>query len=196
MTTETDKLMEGVLRGDSRALRDLLVRLRTHCTQILWDRFARLGDTEAEILDDTESLLFEWSVGPRARERLPKGETLGALAFRLVSQVTRQKQRQDQRQERLVTDVPSDGDAHADPPAAGFGTDGIVAVIEALPEFYRNVLVGEVRFQQGLGPPLDELLSVSRGAARVRLTRARAVLLRALRERGLSELIDPEATDG
>jgi hypothetical protein len=34
----------------------------------------------------------------------------------------------------LVTDVPSDGDAHADPPAAGFGTDGIVAVIEALPE--------------------------------------------------------------
>jgi DNA-directed RNA polymerase specialized sigma24 family protein len=197
MATEMDRLLERVLRDDVHALRELLVLLRPHCMQVLWDRFAQLGDAEADILDEAESLLFEWSQGPKARDRLERGDTLGKLAFRLVWQVSRDRLRQAQRQERLIEEVLAEGGvASCDPPAPGLGTAALLAVIAALPETCRDVLEAEVAFQHGNGPPLAEALSVSPGAARVRLTRARAVLNRALREKKLSELIEMETTDG
>jgi len=197
METTDDELLEGVLRDDARALRALLARLRPQCLRVLWDRFARLGDSEAEILDEAESLLFEWSRGPGARERLLRGEPLGKLAFRLVWQVARDKLRGRQRHERLSDEVVAAGDSPAvDPPAAGFGVEPILALILALPDTHREVLLAEARCQLGGGPPIAAALAVRPSAARMRLQRARVAFLEALHERGLSELMDLEAGDG
>jgi hypothetical protein len=196
MPTDSDQLLEGLLRGDSSSLRELLVRLRPHCLQVLWERFARLGAAEAEILDEAESLLFEWSLGPGARERLLRDEPLSKLAFRLVWEVARQKLREGEHHERLTGEVRASGaEISVDPPAPGFGTEAIVAVLLALPATHGEVLAAEARHQQGLGPPIAEALTVEPVAARVRLTRARAALARALYERGLGELINEETSD-
>jgi DNA-directed RNA polymerase specialized sigma24 family protein len=193
MASETDKLIDGVLRGDSRALRELLLRLRPHCLQVLWDRFARLGDAETEILDDAESLLFEWSLGADARERLVRGESLKKLAFRLVWQVARDKERGEQRHQRLGNALAGAGDAAGvDPPAPGFGMGVVFTVVLALAETHREVLIAEARCQFGKGPPLEEALGLKPSAARMRLQRARAALVRALRDRGMGELLDEE----
>ncbi len=196
MAIRTEKLIEGVLRGDSRALREFLLRLRPQCMRVLWERFARLGDAEAELLDEAESLLFEWSVGPDARERLLRGEPLSKLAFRLVWQVARDRLRADQRQERLIAGASAEAEGSSEPPpVASYGLAALQAVILALPATHRDTLVAEARFQQGKGPPPAEALAIEPVAARVRLHRARAVLLRALSERGLGELIDSEVAD-
>jgi DNA-directed RNA polymerase specialized sigma24 family protein len=201
-TDELDDLIERVLRGDSHALRSLLIRLQPYFVQKIFDRFAHLAAQHSDILDEAESLLFEWSVAPRARELLPKGETLGTLAFRLVSQVARQRSRQQIHDARLAVALRAEaGKASVEPPAAGFGSGAIVALILALPDTHREVLLAEAGSQLGEGPSLAEALGVKPGAARMRLQRARAVLLRALRESGLSELlpelsIDAETADG
>jgi DNA-directed RNA polymerase specialized sigma24 family protein len=197
MEIETEQLLERVIEGNARALRELLVRIRPHSLQVIWDRFARLGHEAEDILDEAESLLFEWSLGRDARERLLRGESLGKLAFRLVWEVVRRRRRDKQRQVDLAGEVVTHVASHSvDPPASGFGIEAIVAVILTLPETHREVLLAEARCQLGEGPPLAEALGVLPGTARSRLKRARAFLLPALAERGLSELMDLETDDG
>jgi DNA-directed RNA polymerase specialized sigma24 family protein len=197
MEQNNDQLIEAVRRGDSNSLRELLHRLQPHFVQKIFDRFAHLAEQHSEILDEAESLLFEWSLGPRSRELLPGGESLGTLAFRLVSQVARQRSRQEKRDLRLIGGIQAEGDGGSvEPLAPGFGVEPIVALILALPETHRDVLLAEASCQLGEGPPLAEVLSLRPGAARMRLQRARVVLLDALKRRGLDELIDAETTDG
>jgi DNA-directed RNA polymerase specialized sigma24 family protein len=190
MAKTDDQLIEAVIRRDGRALRELLRRLRPHCRGTLWDRYKTLGSVQADILDEAESLLFEWTLEPRARERFRPGESLGALAFRLVAEVVRQRIRPEQRQAKIAAYLAaeSEGDS-APPPEASFGTEAIEEALVALPEAHRRVIVAEVRFQRGEGPPLAEALGVTMGAARVRLHRARTLLFKALVDKGL---IDPQ----
>ena len=193
MPRTTEQLIEGTMARDSGALRELLAQLRPWCAKKLFDRFAHLGDQAAEILDDAESLLFDWSCSPRARELLPPGEPLSTLAFRLVSRVVQQRSRREQRQRNVVQELTALAEAPAAPEAPDRSrVEGIMDVLEALPEPHRTVMLAEVRHQLGEGPPLAELFETTFGAARLRRHKARAVMWRALLEAGL---VDAEEID-
>jgi DNA-directed RNA polymerase specialized sigma24 family protein len=190
MDVSNDQLLRGTMRGDGRALRELLRRLRPHTQATLWDRFGNLGGAQAEILDDAESLLFEWSIDPRASELLRARESLGALAFRLVLEVVRRKARAQRRQDRIAAELSQSLDTPSvEPPQPTFGTGAIEETLMALPAVHREVLIAETNFQCGEGPPPAQVLHTSDGAARVRLCRARTVFYRALVDKGL---IDPQ----
>ncbi len=192
MSTETDALLEGVLRGDSRALRAFLLQLRPHCVQKLFDRFGYLEAEQAEILDDAESLLFEWSLSVNARRHLPEGESLGKLAFRLLAEVVRRHRRAEKSHARLVRSLTASPVVSQVVPAPTFETEAIVALIASLPQVHREALTAEVCFQRDGQPRPAEAMGVSEGTARVRLVRARLALVRALKGGPL----DPEASDG
>jgi DNA-directed RNA polymerase specialized sigma24 family protein len=190
MSTEIDTLLDGVLRGDLPSWRSFLAELRPHCIQKLYDRFGYLADAQGEILDDAESLLFDWSIDEQARRRLPRGEALGTLAFRLVSEVVRQRSRREKRHAWLVRALSSTAEVSHEP-SSRFETDAIVAEIAALPAMHREVLEAEVAFQCEGGQRPAQVLGLREGAARMRLNRARAALLLARRnEVKKSEVVD------
>jgi DNA-directed RNA polymerase specialized sigma24 family protein len=185
MPKTDDELIEGTIRRDPRALRELLLRLRPLCARKLLDRFGRLRDEQADLLDEAESLLFEWSCSPRARALLPAGEDLGTLAFRLISRVVDLRRRDRERQGRLAAEVTANADVldtAVDPEV--FGTTRLVAAMESLPDTHRKVLIAELCFQLGDGPPLAEALGANPASARVRLHNARAAMLTALEREG------------
>ena len=189
MARTDEELIEALIQEDAEALRELLPRLRPCCLRVLRDRYGHLDSAQAEILADAESLLFDWSLGPRARERLPRGESLGALAYRLVAQVARRMSRQRRQQLRLERELAADLDPPSvPPPAPTFGTGAVEAAIAELPENHRQVIVGQARYQLGVGPPLAEVLSTTVESARVRLHKARGVLVGLLGDKGL---VDP-----
>jgi DNA-directed RNA polymerase specialized sigma24 family protein len=188
MSKTDDQLIADTIRGDSEALRELLQRLRPRCKGTLWDRFHALGHLQADILDEAESLLFEWALAPDAGAQVRSGESLGALAFRLVHEVVRRRAREERRQAQLVSLFSAELDEPAvPPPEAAYGTAAIEEVIDSLSEEQREVISAEVRFQRREGPPVFEALGITVITARTRLCRARAALYRALVDKGLIE---------
>jgi DNA-directed RNA polymerase specialized sigma24 family protein len=188
MSATDEQLIAGTIRGDAEALRELLQKLRPRCKGTLWDRFRTLGRLQADILDEAESLLFEWALAPDARERFRPNESLGALAFRLVHEVVQRRVREERRQARLASAFSAElEESVVPPPEAAYCTEAIEEVIDSLSEEQREVITAEVRFQRREGPPVFEALGITVITARTRLCRARAALYRALVDKGLVE---------
>src|SRR5450432_156083 len=160
MPSTTDQLITGTIRGDRGALRELLAHLRPHCAHKLFAHFGYLRDEQADLLDEAESLLFEWAVSPQAWELLPADESLSKLAFRLLSRVVQERRRQQRRNARLVDEMTAAADVlGTTTESEAFGTEEVVAALESLPEKHREVLLAELQFQIGDGPALDAALS-------------------------------------
>jgi hypothetical protein len=200
MNDTTDELLDGVIERNGVCLRQLLALLRPLCLRQVR---ARLGQREppeaADILNETESLLFEWSVDVEPHRRLPRGEPLGKLAWRLVNEVLQRRARQAKRQRALVEAVVTTADfpREAKPDEIGFGVERIARLILALPRADSEALTLELQHQLAGGPTVATALSLVPRAAEGRLYRARVKLLRALHESGLiDEQDDPENPDG
>jgi hypothetical protein len=194
MNDATDELLDGVSERNAVCLRRLLALLRPLCLRQLRSRFGREPDDAADLLDEAESLLFEWSVleDDEPRRRLPRGEPLGRLAWRLVSEVLQRRSRQERRHRALAEEVAATADfaRQAEPNEVGFGVERIARLILALPQAECEALTLEVRHQLGGGPSVATALSLGPRAAEGRLYRGRVKLLRALHEQ---KLIDDDA---
>jgi DNA-directed RNA polymerase specialized sigma24 family protein len=176
--------------NDPAALRELVQRMRPHCLRTLVERFTQMTPEKRDILDDADSLLFEWSVAPDRRTLLPRGAGLGSVAFRVVSQVVQKRLRAEGRHAAIVQELAREGETVTDGAAAiHFDTEAIAGIVLALPATHREVLVAKLRFERGEGPDLAEALGVDAVTARRRLCRARLVLATALKQ---NRLIEPQ----
>ena len=197
MVDTTDELLDGVIERNSVCLRQLLVLLRPLCLRQLRSRLGREPPDAADILDETESLLFEWAVDNEPRRRLPRGEPLGRLAWRLMNEVLQRRSRHEKRHRALAQEVAATADfaRQAEPNEVGFGVERIARLILALPKAECEALTVEVVHQLGGGPSVATALSLGPRAAEGRLYRARVKLLHALHEQKLID-DDPENPDG
>jgi hypothetical protein len=196
MIDTTDELLDGVIDRNSVCLRQLLRLLRPLCLREIRSKLGRTPPEAADILDEAESLLYEWSVEADPRQHLPRGEALGKLAYRLIHEVLRRRWRQENRHRAIAEGVATGADFPREvaASAAGFGIERIARLILALPKAECEALTIELDHQLGGGPSVAAALSLSPRGAEGRLYRARVKLLHDLHEHGLidDDLEDPD----
>jgi len=179
MTSER-QILEGFLRGDATACRELLTRLRPACLAKLLRDYPQLRHVHDEILDAAEMLLFEWRSKHLAGEkRLDLDEPLQSLARRLVKQEAEKESiysghnvvgsKAVSKKVLKKLSVPAESEDQ-------LVVDDLVQGIDELPEEMAAVLIAEAQRVLNDGPPLAEQLGVTPEAARKRLERARREL--------------------
>lgn len=121
MIDTTDALLDGVIEQNSVCLRQLLTLLRPLCLRHLRSRLGRNPHDAGDILDEGESLLFEWSAHSEPRRLLPRGEPLGRLAWRLMREVLQRRARQERRHREIAASVAATADFDREVPRTPLG---------------------------------------------------------------------------
>jgi hypothetical protein len=185
---EDATLLEGFVAGDEGRTRELLERLLPLLERGLRRRWPALEASHRDIIGACGVVLVQWRAELRAErgDKLHLNEPIATLADRLLNQEAR-KVRLWQRGAASVVDRLAEQGEFVDPPTPedavleAENQRRVESVLESLAPSAEQTLRAQLRHDAAEGPPLHEALGCSRGAARVRLTRARQALTDLLR---------------
>ena len=167
--------------GEGAAFRELLVDLRPKILFLLGRRYPGLLLARAQLLDAAESLLMDWILDGNRLATIQAWSAWG-LASRLLAQVAKAETRRWGRAKRLTEGLTFEAQAEAEIAPARWDVEALdlQRALDRLPEPHRATLLAQANLQLTDAPPrtLAERLGISAVAARQRLARARAFLVK------------------
>jgi hypothetical protein len=176
-------LLHSFVAKDAGRTRQFLQRLIPELERSLRSHWPTLQSSYRDIIGACGVMLVQWREELRTGRsvKLREDEPIAVLADRLVNQEARKVREWNRGATRLAEELtPYDALPVISPEEQAIGTEierEVEAKLAQLPVAAEQTLRAQLRHESGDGPPLHEALGCSRGAARVRLTRARQALV-------------------
>jgi hypothetical protein len=176
-------LLCGFISKDAGRTLQFLERLIPELERSLRSHWPTLQSSYRDIIGACGVMLVQWREELRTGRsaKLHEDEPIAVLADRLVNQEARKVREWNRGATRLAEELtPHDASLVITPEEQAIGTEierDVEAQLAQLPVAAEQTLRAQLRHESGDGPPLHQALGCSRGAARVRLTRARQALI-------------------